>query len=335
MLHLALCAFRMPPIFHCTLLGAGKIACGLLLFVYSLPLTFQSAYDPSDLLASELTTDAHLVVRSSETIFRIENETDAVLERHWVVTILKPEGNYAATAVCTEDVFTKVRKMEGRLYDGAGNLLRESDKKEVRDYGNGAEYAFTDHRTKVLTMQNSTLPYTVEFKTRETIRGFFRSPEFEVQRLREAVLQASYTIVAPAAYRLKWKSIHVDIEPEVRTTGDETTWTWTAAKLAAKPVETNHACFANQYAEVLFAPEKVKIDQYTGDLSTWTEAGRFFYTLNRDRDNLPADVQTLVRSLTAQARNNREKIDILYRYLQANQRYVSILAAGKPSTQPL
>lgn len=173
-------------------------------------------------------------------------------------------------------------------------------------------------------MQNSTLPYTVEFKTRETIRGFFRSPEFEVQRLGEAVLQASYTIVAPAAYRLKWKSIHVDIEPEVRTTGDETTWIWTAAKLAAKPVETNHACFANQYAEVLFAPEKVKIDQYTGDLSTCTEAGRFFYTLNRDRDNLPADVQTLVRSLTAQARNNREKIDILYRYLQANQRYVSI-----------
>lgn len=68
----------------------------------------------------------------------------------------------------------------------------------------------------------------------------------------------------------------------------------------------------------------MKIDQYTGDLSTWAEAGRFFYILNRDRDNLPADVQTLVRSWTVQARNNREKIDILYRYLQANQRYVSI-----------
>ena len=309
---------------HSTLLITLKTVCGLLLACASLPLAAQTSFYPSFLLKDDLTTNAHLVVRSSETVFQVENESDATLERTWAVTILKPEGNYAAQAVCWEDDFTKVKKIEGRLYDGMGRLLRESEKKDIQDYGSGSEYEFTDNRVKVLKMENSTFPYTIEFKTRVLIRGFFRIPDFDLQRLGEAVEDASYSIVAPANYQFQWKGVNTDIQPKISTLGNEKTWKWSAKNLPAKPKEPNQPYFGDQYAEVLFAPEKVKIGDYVGDLSNWTETGRFFYTLNRDRDNLSPEMQSVVRNLTANAKTEREKIEILYRYLQDNQRYVSI-----------
>ena len=296
----------------------------VLLISISTLLSAQSSFYPAILLPNDLTTDANLIVRSSETVFRVENESDATLEQSWTVTILKPEGNYAAQAICVEDEFMQVKKMEGRLYGSDGLLVRESSKKEVQNYGSGSDYEYTDQRVKVLEMQNSTFPYTVEFKTKELIRGFFRIPDFDLQRLGEAVEMASYSIVAPADYPFKWKGVNTDIQPKISTAGNEKTWTWTAKKLVAQPNETNQPYFNDQYSEVIFAPEKVKIDDFSGSLSNWTEAGRFFYALNRDRDNLPAEAQTVVRNLTANAKTNREKIDILYRYLQDNQRYVSI-----------
>ncbi len=301
-----------------------KIPGILLLLAAAMPLGAQSSFYPSILLPTDLTTGAHLVVRSAQTIFRVESATDATLERSWAITILKPEGHYAAQAVCLEDEFMQLKKMEGRLYDENGLLIRESGKKEVKDYGSSSDYEFTDQRVRVLEMESSTYPFTVEFKTRETIRGFFRIPDFEVQRLGEAVEQSSFSIVAPVGYQFQWKGVNTDIQPKITTTGTEKTWTWTVKNLPAKPNESNQPYFGKQYAEVLFAPEQVKIDDYSGNLSNWTEAGRFFYTLNQNRDNLPVEAQTHVLNLTAKAATNREKIDILYRYLQENQRYVSI-----------
>jgi len=295
-----------------------------LFFAYSQLLCAQAAFYPSLLIQPDLTSNAHVVVRSSETVFQVENESDATIERNWVVTILRPEGKYAAQTICLQDAFSEVKKMEGRLYDGMGNLIHEGEKKDIVDYGGNAEYQFTDTRLKMLSLEYNTFPFTVEFKTKERIRGFFRIPEFEVQRLGEAVQQAAYTIVAPSQYKFKWKGLNTDIQPSITTSGTETIWKWSVKNLAAKPDETQHPYFHGQYSEVLFAPEKVKIDDYSGDLSNWTQAGRFFYALNRDRDHLPADMQAVVRDLTANAPTNREKIAVLYRYLQANYRYVSI-----------
>lgn len=280
-------------------------------------------YAPT-LIPADLTPYANTVLRSSETVFHVENTSDATVERTWVVTILNEKGEGAATLYCGENAFSKVKLMEGRLYDEAGQLVRESSKKDIREYGGSADYEYQDDRTKYLRMTAPTYPYTVAFRTKEQVRGFFRIPEFEVQSLGQAVQSASYKLVVPNGYRFQWKGLNTDAQPQMLTTGDETAYTWTVKNLPARPLEPHAPYFGNQFATIVFVPEQVEIDGYKGNFSTWEQAGRFFYHLNRDRDNLPAEMLQVVKNLTATAQTDREKIDALYRYLQANHRYVSI-----------
>lgn len=284
----------------------------------------QAPIDSPTLIPADLTRYANTVLRSSEMVFHVENTSEATVERKWVVTILNEKGEGAATLYCGENAFSKVKLMEGRLYDGTGQLVRESSKKDIRDYGGNAEYEYQDDRVKYLSMTAPTYPYTVAFHTKEQVRGFFRIPEFEVQSLGQAVQSASYKLVAPNSYRFQWKGLNTDAQPQMLTTGDETAYTWTVKNLPAHPMEPHTPYFGNQFAAIIFAPEQVEIDGYKGNFSTWEQAGRFFYHLNRDRDNLPAEMLQVVKNLTATAKNNREKIDALYRYLQTNHRYVSI-----------
>lgn len=290
----------------------------------SLPLAAQTALYAPFLIPADLTRDANTVLRSSETVFHVENASDATVERSWAVTILNEKGEEAATLYCAEGAFSKVKLMEGRLYDATGQLVRESTKKDIREYGGSAEYEYQDYRIKYLSMTMPTYPYTVAFRTKEQVRGFFQIPEFGVQELGQAVQEASYKLVAPNTYRFKWKGVNTDAQPQMTTEGNETAYTWTVKNLSARPLEPHAPYFGGQCAEIIFAPEKVEIDGYSGNFGTWEQVGRFFYSLNRDRDELPAEMLPVVKNLTATAKTNREKIDALYRYLQANHRYVSI-----------
>jgi hypothetical protein len=72
-------------------------------------------------------------------------------------------------------------------------------------------------------------------------------------------------------------------------------------------------------------PQQIfKLDNYKGDMSTWKGFGKFIYELSKGRDVLPDDIKQQVKSLTARASSDVEKIKILYDYLQKNTRYISI-----------
>ncbi|MEM1124444.1 MAG: transglutaminase-like domain-containing protein [Bacteroidota bacterium] len=71
-------------------------------------------------------------------------------------------------------------------------------------------------------------------------------------------------------------------------------------------------------------PNDFKVDGYVGNMETWESFGRFMYELNKNRDKLSPQMFQKVQTLTANAKNNAEKIAILYQYLQENMRYVSV-----------
>src|SRR5207244_663743 len=57
---------------------------------------------------------------------------------------------------------------------------------------------------------------------------------------------------------------------------------------------------------------------------SWQELGKFQVQLNSGRDKLPDAVKQTVHQLTDQISDPKEKVRILYEYLQRNTRYISI-----------
>lgn len=296
----------------------------LILFYGSLSsMAAQTAYTAAD-IPPEYLQNANTVIRQHETVFKVTGADEAELEEWIVITVLNKAGDPAATCSEIEDEFEKVKVMKGALYDAEGHLIRESKKQDARDYSASNDNEFVNTKVKLLEMEYGQYPYTVEFRVRKVIKGFFRTPDFVVQRLGQSVIRTSITFTAPSAYAYKWKGLHADAAPEIREAGGEKTTEWKFANLPAVPKESYHPYFNNEYCKIIVAPMQVQIDGYDGNFSDWKQIGAFFYHLNKNRDVLSSEMQTTVRTLIQGKNTRREKIDVLYKYLQQNHRYVSI-----------
>lgn len=97
--------------------------------------------------------------------------------------------------------------------------------------------------------------------------------------------------------------------------------------------------FVNGYDEkslprVRIAPTNFCFDKECGDFSTWNAYGLWVNKLLQGRDELPINLQAAIKDLVRNAKTDKEKVEILYKYLQNNSRYVSI-QLGIGGLQPI
>jgi hypothetical protein len=275
-------------------------------------------------IPAEYFKNAHTVIRTRELTFTVTQPDEAETEERIVMTILNKEGASSASWYEYESEFEKIKSLKGAVYDGEGNLVKESRKQDIQEYESFTDYEFSSSRNKFLKMEYGQYPYTVEFQVRKTIKGFFRVDDFVVQHLGESVLKSTFSVVAPSGYSFNWKGLRSDVQPVVQESGGTKTTTWQFANLPAVPEEPYHPYFNNEYVMIKIAPVRISIDGRDGDFSDWKQMGSFFYALNKERDVLSAEMQATVLQMVKDKKTTREKIDAIYRYLEQNHRYVSI-----------
>jgi hypothetical protein len=274
-------------------------------------------------IAPEYLLHAHSVVREANTVYHITDLDELEIEAAWVVTILDPQGKDEALWIDVENSYSQITFSRATIYDGSGVMVRNNDNAEVRSGSASGEKEFADAHVKLLMMEYPTYPYSVAFKVRKAVKGFFRMEDFVVQRLGQSVENASFTLITPSDYQYKWKGIRTDVKPVEISLKRELSRQWKFEKLPAVENEPNNPFFQNVSSKLVFAPARVKIESFKGDFSTWKTTGDFFYLMNKGRDDVPPSLQQKVTEMT-QGKPIREKIEILYRYMKTNCRYVSI-----------
>jgi hypothetical protein len=295
----------------------------ILLFINRLDAQSVALYNV-DLIPPACLSNANSVVRSATTVFHVTGPDEAEMEETAVFTILNAKGKSFSIWYEAEDEFTEVKQLKARLYDLSGAFVRESDKSDIKEYGGGEEYEYRAAHMKVLEMPYNSYPYSIEFKSRKTIKGFFRIPEFVVQHLGQSVQRSEFQLITPPDYAIKWKMVNAQSNPVETTVGTEKLRVWSFQELPAFEDEVYNPFFMDTYSKIVLAPGKVKIDDYKGDFSNWAGIGKFFFQLNQYRNRLSEQMQTTIAHLVQDKKTNREKIETLYHYLQANYRYVSI-----------
>ncbi|MEO7983036.1 MAG: hypothetical protein ABI688_03035, partial [Bacteroidota bacterium] len=75
---------------------------------------------------------------------------------------------------------------------------------------------------------------------------------------------------------------------------------------------------------VIFGPTAFGVDDYKGNMTSWLEFGKFMYALKQGKDVLPDNIKQQVHRLSDGISDTKEKIAVLYEYLQRNTRYISI-----------
>jgi transglutaminase-like putative cysteine protease len=277
-----------------------------------------------NLIPKELLENAHTVVRQEDYKIEIPSYDKIVESYRAVITILKEESD-ANEMRFAYNSFSKINKIKGSVYDADGNLIREIKKKDINDrsavYGSTM---YSDSRFKWINFNHPTYPYTIEIEYKKTTSRFMYYPGWLVQDFGVAIERAKFTVVTKELDNLNYKTVNIEQSPTKGGEGDQFTLSWIVEqKKAIKQV--SYSVPANEILpRVLLAPKEFKLGKYKGQMNNWKDFGLFINKLNRGRDVLSPKMKKEVLKLTASAKSDQEKIDILYKYLQDNTRYISV-----------
>lgn len=291
----------------------------------SLSIFAQNKY-PVSAIAPALLKDAHVVKRAEEVVFEIENIGEAVERRKVVLTILDDEGQRHAGMVVSYDRNHKAPDIEGVLYDAAGKELKKVKGKDIADYSAVSDISlYDDARMKVHDFKYAAYPYTVEYTVEQKYNTTYAFPDFEPQPYEHlAVEKSSYTLLAPASYKLRYKPFNYKTPPVETTVKDKKSMRWEVSNLAATTRPIASPPWHELTPTVFFAPSEFQMEGYKGNASSWEEYGRFNLMLNTDRDKLPADVLQKAKAIAEATSDPKEKVRKLYEFMQQHTRYISI-----------
>lgn len=243
------------------------------------------------------------------------------VDRHIVVT--SPDGLDHAFTRLFYDKLNSADAFELEVTDlNTGKTLKKA---RLKDMGDAAYYSsstvFDDNRLKYFEVSAARFPIEVKIKTQVSSKTNFFLPRWSpVPNYNQKVTESTFTVIYPTALGLKYKELNLGGERKQEELGANTSITWTERDLAVQARDFD----SDEDAKVLLAPVKFALDQYGGEMDSWSGLAVWQYALNKGRDELPEDFKAKILSLVAGVEDPYEKVKILYGYLQKNFRYVSI-----------
>ncbi len=299
----------------------------LLLFLTPMTLLAQSnlAYSAL-LLPKDLQENAHEVIRTETTEFAILSEKSGESYFHTAITVLdnKSSANHVAIPY---DADSKIDKIEANIYDGAGRLVRKVKKNEIRDYAAVDGFSiYQDDRVKYMELSHHSLPFTIEYEYRKKMEGghFFDYPDWRIQQYNTAVEKSTFVVTLPSDMKFHYEMLNVDVEPKIVEDGKTSVYTWQVSNLPAIEQEDYSPTASEILPLVNISPDAFQFDRYKGSMANWKDFGAFLYELYEGKNELPEEMVAKVHDLTDNVQDSKEKINILYKYLQENMRYVSV-----------
>jgi len=310
----------------------------LLLFLFSVSAFSQKTKKEYSalLIPNELLENADAVIRSENVLIDVKNKREAKKTIKKVITILN-EDSHANTFVLYYGPGSEVKNITVNLYNKLGQGLRKMDKSEIKDYSANGR-GFGDNRIKYLELNHSSYPYTIELTYEQKLRGmdFAFYLNWRIQRSPdESVQSACYTLTMPNDFDITHRAYHLENEPKIKQESEAKSYIWTVENISAVKREPFAGRNELKMPYIAVGAKDFQVEDYRGSLESWQKFGGFINTLWNGRDELSEEMKAKVHSMTAGVATDKEKIDILYRWMQDKMRYVSVqLGIGGWQTFP-
>lgn len=277
------------------------------------------------LIPDSLKENANAVKRFEELHIIIKGIDKAVIKHKYAITIMNEAGSRYAYYSNYYDNFHSLSDIDGTLYDAGGKELKNVKKKDIKDraYEDGFSL-MRDGRFKAHNFYYADYPYTVQYEDEMEYDGILGLPTWmPVEGFKYAVQNSKFIIETSPDYKLRYKQINYPNQPAVSKT-QNTVYSWDLKNYKALKSEIFSPDFDELIPSVYSAPTEFIYGGYKGDMSTWLTYGKYQVDLNKGRDILPDNIKADVHRLTDNLNNPKEKTEALYKYLQANTRYISV-----------
>ena len=273
----------------------------------------------------ELRRGANAIIRFEENSFSQSDLNSATEKITRIITVFNDRGRELAAFTLSQGRFFELRSFSGEIYLESGKVFKKIGKNDLitTAYSNDlANDDFYSYYVPVAPSYPFTIKYSYEVRWRNGLAyypSFSPIPGFDC-----AVEKSILKIQVPLNMSVRFKANNLATPPTRELIAKDSVYTFTCTNLSAISYEPMSPPLSLLTPVTLAAPGNFSFDKVTGDMYSWQGVGEFLTKLQEQRSTLPPETVTKLQTMTASAKDNREKTAILYDYLQKNTRYVSI-----------
>lgn len=299
----------------------------LVALVFGLELQAKDNFDYSVAnIPPALLENANSVIRKDHVTFEVLKQGVAHKRVHYVLTILNENADKYASYVEGYDKLESINSFQANLYDSRGKLVKRAKNSDFIDQSAVSGYSiYEDNRMQYVEFDYPYHPYTVEFIVETKSKNLLHYPtNYFLNGFYRSVQEARFEVIIPKSLDLHYKEHNFEGEFNKLDDGENHMYSWVASNLSAIEPERFGPAMTTLLPKVETAPNHFAVDGIKGSLTTWKEFGDWGYKLTEGRTELPLATATKVKSLVDGIEDDKEKIKVLYEYLQSKTRYVSI-----------
>ncbi len=275
------------------------------------------------LIPDSMKLKVNSVIREEVRNLVIKNPGKGREEIKRVVTVLNEKGDDELEFVEYPDKFRKIEDVEINVYDGAGNYIRHYKRKDLEKVAGDDGFSLvSDEKIFYVDIRADKYPVTVEYNYSINYLGFLEYRDFYPQSSGQSIQQSLYSITTQSDNKIRYKNYRCAVKPVVTESGNSITYVWSVKNVEAYEKEAGSA--KRDVPRVIISPTHFEMDDYNGDMSSWDSYGKWHISLNNEINQLPEEKAAFYRTLVKDAKTDKEKVEILYKHLQENYRYVSI-----------
>lgn len=280
---------------------------------------------PVSVIPNELKKSADVIVRLSEQLYEINGIDNAVYTEVKAITINNEDAFSFAVFNQSYDKLSKLKSIKINYFDKNGKLIKRVKSGEIQDYNiTSSGSLYDDNRIKYYEPEEFDYPFTIEYSFISEFDGIFGIPSFTPRFAEnQSVEKASFTIVAPAGYNVRYKLLS-GLEEPTKTSSAKDSYMWQVEGLKSVKNEYMGEPVWKISPRAMFGLSEFSMEGYAGNLSTWSGYGEWQAKLNKDRDEISNEVKAELDKLLNGVDDLREKTRLVYSYMQKNTRYVSI-----------
>lgn len=219
---------------------------------------------------------------------------------------------------------TRVSNIEACIKDADGRVIRKIKKGDIAEKSSISYFSFyEDNMIKEFSLRHNSYPYTIVYSY-QLKQNEFINIDYWIPIISENIptLTASLVVTTPSDYKISFKDQFVD-DPVIDTANSKIRYQWKASYKEIPGNEKFSPPLVNYLPAVKIIPVEFSFEK-EGSFRDWISFGNWQHELLQGLNELPLNEKNRIRSLIEDTEDKREKIKILYHYLQDETRYINV-----------
>lgn len=209
------------------------------------------------------------------------------------------------------------------IEDMNGNIVRKLKKSEIEDRSYVSNAAlYEDDFIKSFELKYNVYPYRICYSYKIIYSKYLYAIWIDDMRTRKPIRNKKVILETDIQHPVNFKQKNID-SILIDTIGSVIKYKWDYSYTPNVFSEVNSSVNTSKAPMIKAIPLNFKYGN-KGKKETWIDFGNWVHSLNKGRDELPASEKNIIDKMVLKAKDDREKAEILYKYLQDYTRYILV-----------